>query len=315
VSKLRDRTFYLGQVQRLFPCSRFPTGAPVTVAVAAADHAATLAAAAVASDLGIARFKLFGEERSIRDAAAEAGADTARFMLIPCANHEEAARQAAWAAASGEAQVLMKGAVHTSVFTKAFLDKAKGLVPPGGLISHIAAFLVPGYPKTLLLTDGGINISPDVEQKQTILLNAVTAAASLGIESPAAALIAPVEMVNPKIQSTVDAAELVSRHREKRIFGAAAVEGPMALDVALSEEAARIKGVAGKVPGAADILLMPGLDAGNAVYKAFAFQPGALAAGIIAGLSVPVVLTSRSDNEMTRFLSLCMALAAASGRA
>lgn len=306
---------YQKLAEKLFPGSRYipSRGNIPRVALAGADHEASLLGAAEAAFAGMAEFILFGERERIVESARHAGISLDKFTLVNCGDHEEAAGRAASAAAAGKADVLMKGGVHTSVFTKAFLDKSRGLVPKGGLISHVALFLLPGYYKPLMLTDGAINIAPDLEQKKRILINAVAAAAALGNKAPAAALICPVETINPKIASTIDAAELVKLHGAENCFGEALVEGPMALDAALSADAAAVKGIAGKVPGHPDILLLPGLDAGNALYKAFSLQPGSLTAGIIAGLRVPVVLTSRSDSKLTRYLSLYMALSAAAG--
>jgi len=214
---------------------------------------------------------------------------------------------AARIAESGEADVVMKGLVHTSVFTRALLNKERGLIPPGGLISHVGLFDLPGLPHPVFLTDAALNIAPELNEKAVILRNALSVARSLGVDKPGAACIAPVEKVNAKIPSTVDAEKLSDMD-----MGDAVVEGPMALDVALSRDAAAIKGVESLISGHPDILLFPELNSANGVYKAFAFQPESRCAGILAGLSVPVVLTSRSDSEDTRYHSLKLALAASS---
>ncbi|NQT58473.1 MAG: phosphate butyryltransferase [Bacteroidetes bacterium] len=302
-------------IQTLFPDTGYQPvqNSKVTVAVAAADHLATLQSIKQAFDAGIADFLLFGDTENIRKIANLGNIDIRDFETVNCSGPKEAAEKAVLAAADGSAHVLMKGGVHTSVFTSAFLDKTKGLVPKGGLISHTALFKLTGYKKPFLLTDGAINTRQDFEKKKKILFNAVQVARALGILRPSVACICPVETVNPKIISTVDAEKLVQCQNSTRFFGDAVIEGPMALDVAFSSEAAKVKSLAGKVPGDPDILLMPNLDAGNVLYKSFSVQQGSLTAGIIAGLRVPVVLTSRSDNNTTRFLSLYMALAVSAG--
>ncbi|MCK5155569.1 MAG: hypothetical protein KAQ69_03985 [Spirochaetales bacterium] len=306
---------FSGLIKSLFPGNRFDPqeNSKITVAVAAADHVATLKSVKQAAKAGIANFMLFGSSEGIRAAANTGGIDVSEFEIIHCPDHYEAAKQAVSAVAEETAHILMKGGVHTSVFTRAFLNKSKGLVPGGGLISHTALFKVAGFKKPFLLTDGAINIAPDFEKKKRIVFNAVEVSRALGNLRPSIACICPVETVNPRILSTVDAERLVLLQEETRFFGDAVIEGPMALDVALSADAAEVKGVVGEVPGNPDILFVPNLDTGNALYKSFAFQHETLAAGIIAGLRVPVVLTSRSDDDITRFLSLYMALVVTSG--
>jgi phosphate butyryltransferase len=302
-------------IQTLFPESGYrpEQNSKVTVAVAAADHLATLKSIKLASDAGIADFLLFGDTEKIHKIADLSGIDIQKFKIVHCADQKEAADKAVSAAADRSAHVLMKGGVHTAVFTSAFLNKTKGLVPKGGLISHTALFKLPDYKKPFLLTDAAINIRQDCEKKKKILLNAVQVSRALGINRPFVACICPVETVNPKIISTVDAEDLVQIQNTTHFFGDTVIEGPMGLDAAFSNEAARVKKITGEVPGNPDVLLMPNLDAGNVLYKAFSIQPGSLTAGIIAGLRVPVVLTSRSDTITTRFLSLYMALAVSAG--
>ncbi len=285
------------------------TDRPV-VAVAAAAHKATLQTVAAARKAGIAEFILFDEKKRIEECANEAGIYLEGVTIRECLDEEESAGRAAAAVAAGEAGVLMKGRVHTSDFSRAFLNRQLKLIPEGGLVSHTAFFTIPDYHKPFLLTDGAINIAPDYDRKCQILKNVLAVAVALGIEHPRTALITPVETVSPKIPSTVDA-ERIARLQQSGYFGPGYIEGPMALDAALSAEAAAIKGITGNVPGNPDILLMPNLESGNAVYKAFTLQPATRSAGILAGLRIPVVLTSRADSELTRFLSLYMALTVA----
>lgn len=283
-------------------------GKPV-VGIAAADHASTLQSAVLARNTGLADFLLFGEPDAVKMTARKFGIDISGMELVSCSSHEAAAAAASEAASSGIIQVLMKGAVHTADFTRAFLAKSRGLVSEGGLTSHVALVSTGWYHKPFLLTDSALNINPDLVKKEKILINALKVAGALGAARPKVACIAPVETVSEKIQSTVDAQQLVLEQRSRQRFGKCIIEGPLALDAALSFEAAQVKGIDGEVPGDPDLLLLPNLDASNALYKSFILQPGNLGAGIIAGLKVPVVLTSRSDSDLTRFLSLAMALA------
>ncbi len=214
---------------------------------------------------------------------------------------------------NGEAQLLMKGQVQTSTFIKAVLDKASGLVEPGRLVTHVTVCGIPSYPRPLLLTDAAITVEPGLEQKVEILRNALAVARALGIARPRVACVAAVEKVSPRVRSTVDAADLVRMAGDPALAARCGIEGieiqgPLGLDIAISPEAARVKGVAGPVAGRADILLMPGLDAANALYKSLTCFAGAVMASVVAGAKVPVVLTSRADSEETKYLSLGLAL-------
>jgi phosphotransacetylase len=205
----------------------------------------------------------------------------------------------------------MKGGVHTSTFSKALLDKRAGLLPPGGLMGHLGMFELPFYHKPLFITDSAINIEPDLEKKIQLARNACRVMRSLGIDNQKVALLAPVEKVNHRIQSTLDAAAFTVRQQEAGVCPFAEVDGPYAMDVIISRQAAEIKGITSDVAGDADLIICPNLDTANAVYKILTFVHGSRSAGIIAGLTVPVVLTSRSDHEENRFNSLGMALSSA----
>jgi phosphate butyryltransferase len=201
----------------------------------------------------------------------------------------------------------MKGLVQTATFIRALLDKALELVPAGSLVSHTAIFDLASYHKLLLMTDGGINIDPDVPRKAAILRNAIELAHRLGIARPKVALISAVEKVNPKIRSTVDARELV-RLAEQGAFGQAIVDGPFGLDLAVSAEAARIKGVTSEVAGDADILLVPNIETGNVFYKVLTQFAHVAVAGMLSGARCPVIVTSRSDTEDAKFRTLGLAV-------
>ncbi len=278
------------------------------VAIVQADHEDSLRAMADALQKRMADFILIGDSERIRLKADELEISLDGVEIREAESDEEASNLAASLAEKGEIDVVMKGLVHTSVFTRALLNKERKLISPGGLISHTGLFDLPGFPHPFLLSDAAINILPDFKQKVEILKNAIGISRTLGVNAPKTACIAPVEKINPKILSTVDADAL-----RQMDFGHAIVDGPMALDVALSAEAARIKGIESPVAGDPDILLFPELNSANGVYKALSFIPGCRHAGILAGLKVPVVLTSRSDSEETRMLSLRMALRSSTG--
>lgn len=258
----------------------------------------------------IAEFVLIGEEVAIRAAARVCGVSLDGARFVPALGEEEACAVAVGLVRGGEAQILMKGQVQTSTFTRAILSRERGLLGAGRLLSHVTLASVPGYPKPLVFTDAAINIDPTVEQKVEILRNALEVTCALGIARPKVACVAPVEKVSPKIASTVAASELCRLEAQSggTLFGAVDIQGPLGLDLAVSPEAARIKGVAGPVAGQADVLLMPGLDAANVLYKTLTRFSGAVMASVLAGASAPVVLTSRADTEETKYLSLGLAL-------
>ncbi len=280
--------------------------------VAKAEHAETLITVHEALASGLADFLLIGDLEKIKHIADNRGLDITKAEIIDEDDDETACRAAVALVKKQKAQVLVKGNVQTSVFTRALLDKEHGLIPAGGLISHVSMFTLEGYPKPLFITDGAINISPDIEKKKAILYNALQVTKALGIQRPKIACIAPVEKVSDKIESTLHARKLVMMQHHQHLFGDAVIEGPLAFDGAVSAEAARIKGIEGEVPGDADILLFHCLDAANSVYKALSCFGRSEHAGILIGLKVPVVMTSRSDDSATRLNSLRFALAVSS---
>ena len=205
----------------------------------------------------------------------------------------------------------MKGSVHTADFLKAVLDKELALLPEGSLLSHVAMLTLPWYHKKLLLTDAAVSILPDLDKKVQIIINAISVAHNLGMENPKVALVCPVETVNPRIVSTTDASQLVFLQKNTQAFSQAVIEGPFGLDVALSKDAAAVKGIDGEVPGEADILVFGNIDAANATYKAFLSVPSVASAGIVVGARIPIVLTSRSESMETRVASIELALSVA----
>ena len=212
-------------------------------------------------------------------------------------------------AREGKADILMKGLVSTRLLVKAILDKDYGLIK-GGLLSHLAFFETPYYHKILCITDAALNINPDFDEKVAIVKNAVTAYHKLGISNPRVAILAPVETINSKMEATVHGAMLTLMQKRKQIEGCV-IDGPLALDNAISAEAAKHKGLSSEVAGDADILLAPDLNAGNMLYKSLNFLGGAVCAAIVAGAAVPVVLTSRADQVRSKYLSIALAVSMA----
>jgi phosphate acetyltransferase len=213
---------------------------------------------------------------------------------------------------SGEAEALMKGSLHTDEMMHEVASRDKGL-RTARRISHVFVMDVPTYPRTLLITDAAINIYPTLEDKADILQNAIELAHVLGVELPKVAILSAVETVYPKINSTVEAAALCKMADRGQITGAL-LDGPLAFDNAISEEAARIKKINSPVAGRADILLVPDLEAGNMLAKQLSYLADADAAGIVLGARVPIVLTSRADSAKARLASCAVAVLFAHAR-
>ena len=276
------------------------------LSVAVAQDAEVLLAVDAAYKMGIASAVLVGDEAQIRDVAANLNICLDCYEIVHEADKTEACRKAVKLVRDGEADVVMKGIVDTSVILKAVLDKEIGL-RQSPVLSHVAVFEVPGYDRLFYLTDAAMNIAPDAETKKHILRNAVQVAHALGNEHPIAACLCAVEKVNPKMQATLDAAALVEANRTGEITGCTVV-GPLALDNAISVEAAHHKGITDPHAGHADILLVPAIEVGNVFYKSMVFMARAKNAGVIVGAKAPVVLTSRADSDETKLNSIALAL-------
>lgn len=282
------------------------------VAVAGAADAEVLTAVCDARQAGIADAVLVGDAAKIRAIAAQHAYDLAGMEVCDVPDNVQAARMAVQLVRDGRAHMLMKGLISTADALRAVLDKEHGL-RTGRVLSHIAILEVPAYHKFLFLTDGGQNITPDVRQKAEILANAVEVANVLGVSLPKVAPICAVEVVNPKMQATLDAAELAAMASRGEIANCI-VSGPIALDGAISAAAAAHKGIKSEVAGDVDILLMPDIEAGNILYKALVYLAGAKVAGIIAGAAAPIVLTSRADSPEAKLFSIACASVVAGGK-
>lgn len=205
----------------------------------------------------------------------------------------------------GEASILMKGLVHTAPLLKAVLDKDNGL-RKNELLSHAAIFEVPSYHKLIGISDAAMNIDPNLEEKTGIIENAVEMFHRIGMKEPKVGVLAPIETVNPRIQSTVDAGDLKAMNLSGRIKGCL-VDGPFAMDNAVSREAALLKGISSQVAGDVDILLAPDLNSGNILYKTLIFLANSISAAVVMGASAPIVLTSRADSEQSKLMSIALA--------
>jgi phosphate butyryltransferase len=280
------------------------------VAVAVGQDDAVLSATARAEREGVADAVLVGDETKIRALAADNKVDLQGIDIVHEPDVNAAAKKAVALVSSGECHIVMKGKIHTDDFLRAILDKEAGL-RGSRLLSHVFLLEVERPIKRLVfVTDGAMNIAPDFEQKAQIATNAIALARLFGIDQPKVAALAGVELVNPKMQATQDAAVLALMSYRGQ-FEHGMVEGPLALDLAVSEEAARIKGVNNPVAGKADILLVPSLESGNILVKAFSHLAGGRTAGLVLGAKAPVVLTSRSDTAEAKFLSIACAVYAA----
>lgn len=278
----------------------------IRAAVAHPCDVSSLTGAIEAAQAGLLEPILIGPPAKIQAAAQQAGLDIAPYRLVPAPHSHAAAEQAVALVTSGEAHLLMKGSLHTDELMSAVLSPTAKLRTERR-ISHVYLMDVPSYPRPLLVTDAAINIEPSLEDKADIIRNAVGLAHVLGIEQPRVAILAAVETVNPKMRSTLEAAALCKMADRGQITGAL-LDGPLAFDNAISEIAAKTKGIVSEVAGRADILLVPNLEAGNMIAKQLTFLADADAAGIVLGARVPIVLTSRADSVRTRLASVAVAV-------
>lgn len=281
-------------------------GYTAKVAVAAAHDKEVLSALKKASEINLATPILVGDKIKIEKYSKELDFDLTDIEIIDEADIKLASEISVKLVHDNKAQVVMKGLVDTSIFLKAVLNKEFGLRTTN-LLSHAAVFESSMYHKLLFVTDAAMNLLPNVDQKEQIIENIVDLAHSLHMEEPKVAVICAKEKVNPKMQATVDAAELVERNKSGNIKGCL-VAGPLALDNAISKEAAKHKGIVDPVAGDADILLMPSIEAGNVLYKSLAFLTESKNAGILLGAAAPIVLTSRADSDDAKLNSIALAV-------
>lgn len=277
------------------------------IAVAAAQDSAVLEAVREAKTQGIADAVLVGDETKIREIAASINMDLSGYRIIDEPDMIQASLKAVKLAHDGEVDMYMKGLVDSKNFLKSVLDKEVGL-RTGGPLSHVCVFDIPCIDRLLFLTDVAFMTYPTLEDKVNIIKNTVPVCKACGVDTPKVAPLAAVEVVNPKMPVTVEAAELTKMCEEGQITGCI-VDGPLSLDLAIDAEAAKHKGAMDrKIQGDADILLFPDIHAGNLVYKAIVHMvPGVKNGCILTGTKVPVILTSRSDTFETKVNSIALA--------
>jgi len=277
----------------------------IPTAVAHPCDESSLKGAVEAAAAGIIVPILVGPENRIRAAADQAGVDIRSFELVPAEHSHAAAAKAVELVRTGHAELLMKGSLHSDELLREVAARETGLRTERR-ISHVFIMDVPSYPEPLFITDAAVNIAPDLEAKLDIVQNAIDLHQGLGLGPPRVAILSAVETVTPKIPGTIDAAVLCKMADRGQITGGI-LDGPLALDNAISPEAARIKGIKSEVAGRAQILLVPDLEAGNMLAKNLSFLANADAAGIVLGARVPVILTSRADSVRTRMASCAVA--------
>ncbi|MGB8656247.1 MAG: bifunctional enoyl-CoA hydratase/phosphate acetyltransferase [Candidatus Zixiibacteriota bacterium] len=277
------------------------------LAIASAESAEIIEAVKGATEEGIVSAVLIGARNKIEDLCTKAHLSLAEVEIIDVPDSKLTSKAAVQMVKEKKAEMLMKGKVDTSALLKAVLDKENGL-RTGALLSHVAVVEVAAYPKLMLMTDGGMNIRPGIMQKADILRNAVEVAKRLGIEKPKVACLAAVELINPDMQETVDAAGLV-KMAERGDIKDAIIDGPIAFDVAVDLDAARTKGIVSPVAGDTDIFLVPEMAAGNILVKSLIYLAEAKVGGVVVGGDAPVVLLSRSDSARTKLFSIALGAA------
>ena len=282
------------------------------MAVAHPCDQVSLESAVEAAKLGLIQPILVGPTARIRAAADGAKLDIGSFELIDAEHSQDSAEKAVLLVKSGRAEALMKGSLHTDELMAAVVARDRG-IRTARRISHCFIMDVPGHPDALIISDAAVNIAPDLEAKVHIVQNAIDLAHAIGAQEVRVAILSAMETVNPKVPSTIEAAALCKMADRGQITGAR-LDGPLALDNAISPEAAAIKHIVSDVAGRANVLIVPDLEAGNMLAKSLSFLAGADAAGIVLGARVPIVLTSRADVLLTRLASCAVAVLVAAAR-
>ena len=303
---MNDHTKYRHLLQA---CKGLP---PMPTAVVHPCDDAAIEGAIAAARLGLIEPILVGPRQRIADAAAKSKIDIAAYRLVDAPHSHAAAETAVELVQQGQAEALMKGSLHTDELMAAVVRREGGL-RTARRISHCFVMDVPSYEHTLIVTDAAVNIQPTLEDKMHIVQNAIDLAHALGFDEARVAILSAMETVNPKVQSTLDAAALCKMADRQQITGGI-LDGPLALDNAISLSAAAIKKIDSPVAGRANVLIVPDLEAGNMLAKSLSFLAGADAAGIVLGARVPIILTSRADSETTRLASCAVAVLVARAR-
>lgn len=275
------------------------------VAVAVAQDEPVLEAIKLAKEKGIADAILVGDKVKIKNIADKIGMDLSDYEVVNEVNTTKASLEAIRLVSTGKADMVMKGLVDTATFLRSVLNKEVGL-RTGRLMSHVSVFEIEGIDRLILLTDAAFNTYPDLKAKVQILNNSVDVAHACGIKVPKVAAVCAVEVVNPDMPATIDASLLAKMNERGQIKGCL-VDGPLALDNALSEEAAHHKGITGEVAGKADIILLPNIETANVMYKTLTYTAKIKNGGLLVGTSAPVILTSRADKFETKVNSIALA--------
>ncbi len=286
--------------------------APLRTAVVHPCDETSLSGALEAAAMGLIEPVLIGPENRIRALGEGLHLNLSALRIVDVPHSHAAAEKAVQMVRAGEASALMKGSLHTDELMAEVVRKDLGL-RTARRMSHVFIMDVPTYPKPLFITDAAINIAPTLEDKADIAQNAIELAHALGVERPKVAILSAIETISSKIPSTIDAAALCKMSERGQITGGV-LDGPLALDNAINQEAANLKHIGSSVAGDADILLVPDLEAGNMLAKELSFLANADAAGIVLGARVPIILTSRSDNLRTRLASCAVAAIYAAAR-
>jgi phosphate acetyltransferase len=279
---------------------------PIATAVAHPCDETSLKGALEAGEAGLIRPILIGPKGKIESVAKEFSLKLARIEIVDVPHSQAAAEKAVELVRTGNAELLMKGSLHTDELLAEVVKRETG-IRTGRRISHVFVMDVPGHPHTLFISDAAVNIAPDLMAKRDIIQNAIDLYAGLGLGTPKVAILSAVETVTTSIPSTIEAAALCKMADRGQITGGE-LDGPLAFDNAISPEAARIKGIKSPVAGQAQILVVPDLEAGNMLAKNLTFLSHADAAGIVLGARVPIILTSRADNVRTRMASCAVAV-------
>ncbi|HBC30878.1 MAG TPA: phosphate butyryltransferase [Clostridiales bacterium] len=279
---------------------------PKKIAIAAAQDEDVLMAVSSAYNEKLCIPTLIGDKEKIIELSQKINFSLDNIQIIKSKDDKEAARTAVSLVSSGDADIVMKGLIDTSIILKAVLDKEIGL-RTGNILSHAAVFESDKYHKLFIITDAAMNIAPSALEKKQIIENTLPLCRSLNIENPKVAVVCAKEKVTDKMQATVDAEILVNMYKAGEIKGCI-VDGPFGLDNAISKEAAAVKGIKGEVAGDTDVLLMPNIEAGNVMYKTLTYLANSKNAGIILGAKAPIVLTSRADSDEAKLYSILLAV-------
>ena len=280
-------------------------GKTMKLVVAAAQDEDVLGAICKAAEENLVEPILVGDKREIQSIADRENLNIDAYEIIDVVDLTEAAKTSVKLVSEGKGDFLMKGLIDTAILLKAVLDKEIGL-RTDRLLSHVMVYEVPHYHKLIYLTDGGMNIEPSFEEKVKITENAIDVCRAMGVETVKVAAIAAKEKVNEKMPTTVDARKLQDLSREGTFGSDVIVEGPLAMDLAVSKESAAVKKFESEIAGDVDVLLVPTIEVGNGIGKTLTYLAGAESAGIIMGAKVPVVLVSRADSYEAKLYSIAL---------